>query len=96
MDSLGRRYIDFKVFRNYAKENMPEDVDKQVAGLVEAFKVYNRSGNGLITAKELTHVLSSLGHQITEDEAREVISQFDVDSNGGLSYEEFVQLSKSS
>ena len=73
---------------------MPEDKDG-VSALVEAFKVFNRSGNGMMTAKELIHVLASIGHQISEDEAREVLSEFDVDSKGGLTYEEFVQLAQS-
>ena len=68
---------------------MPED-GEGVVGLVEAFKVFNRSGNGLITPKEVVHVMQSLQHEITEDEAREVLAQFDVGNEGGLTYEKFV------
>ena len=87
-------FIEYQTFHDFVAEKMPEDKDG-VSALVEAFKVYNRSGNGLITAKELMHVLSSIGHQITEDEAREVLSEFDADSKGGITYEEFVQLAQS-
>ena len=71
------------------------DKDSEIAGIVEAFKVFNRSGNGMVTAKELHHVMTSMGEELTEEEAREVLSQFDLDSNGGICYEEFVQLIKS-
>ena len=72
---------------------MPEK-DNEVAALVEAFKVFNRSGNGMVTPKELLHVMTSMGEKLTEEEAREVLDTFDGDSKGGINYEEFVQLAK--
>ena len=93
-NSTHRGFVSYKEFYEFVKDKMPEDKDG-AAGLVEAFKVYNRSGNGLVTAKEILHVLTSLGHELTEEEAREVVAEFDQGSNGGLNYEEFVQLSKS-
>ena len=40
-------------------------------------------------------MFSAMGETLTEDEAREVLSEFDEGSKGGLNYEEFVQLTQS-
>ena len=37
--------------------------------LIEAFKVFDRDGNGLISAAELRHVMTNLGEKLTEEEA---------------------------
>ena len=56
VQSSKRDFIELPAFCSYAKEAMPED-GEGVIGLVEAFKVFNRSGNGLITPKEVVHVM---------------------------------------
>ena len=41
--------------------------------LVEAFKVFDRDGNGYISAAELRHVMTNLGEKLTEEEVDEMI-----------------------
>ena len=41
--------------------------------LIEAFKVFDRDGNGLISAAELRHVMTNLGEKLTEEEVDEMI-----------------------
>ena len=78
-------FIDFKAFRNFVKDRLPK-AEENIKGLVEAFKVFNRSGNGMVTAKEVRHVLQSLGHELTEDEALEAFYLgFDKSFIGGFS-----------
>ncbi len=36
--------------------------------LLEAFKVFDRDGNGLITAEELKFVMESLGESVQEED----------------------------
>jgi calmodulin len=36
--------------------------------LIEAFKVFDRDGNGLISAAELRHVMTNLGEKLTDEE----------------------------
>lgn len=38
--------------------------------LREAFKVFDRKGNGFITSSDLRSVLQCLGEQLTEDESK--------------------------
>jgi len=36
--------------------------------ILEAFKVFDRDGNGFITPDELKHVMTNLGEKLTEEE----------------------------
>lgn len=60
--------------------------------LVEAFKVFDRDGNGLISAAELRHVMTNLGEKLTDDEVDEMIREADIDGDGHINYEEFVRM----
>ena len=74
--------------------------------LVEACKMFDRDGtsfiiatawyhqrnyrNGLISAADLRHVMTSLGEKLTYEEVDEMIRDADVDGDGQIKYEEFV------
>ncbi|CAK7328287.1 unnamed protein product [Dovyalis caffra] len=57
--------------------------------LKEAFKMYEMEESGCITPKSLKRMLSRLGESKTIDECRIMISQFDLDGDGVLDFEEF-------
>jgi len=59
---------------------------------VEAFRVFDRDGSGLINANEIRHVMSNLGEKITDEELDEMLGEADVDDDGKVDYEEFVKL----
>jgi calmodulin len=58
----------------------------------EAFKVFDKDGNGFISAAELRHVMTNLGEKLTEEEVDEMIREADVDGDGQINYEEFVKM----
>ena len=58
--------------------------------LIEAFKVFDRDGNGLISAAELRHVMTNLGEKLTDEEVDEIIRAADADCDGHMNHEEFV------
>merc|ERR1712159_273278 len=60
--------------------------------IVEAFKVFDKDGNGFISAAELRHVMTNLGEKLTDEEADEMIREADVDGDGQINYEEFVKM----
>ena len=58
----------------------------------EAFKVFDKDGNGYISTAELRHVMAGLGEKLTDDEVDEMIREADVDGDGQLNYQEFVKV----
>merc|ERR1712096_340556 len=44
----------------------------------EAFRVFDKDGNGFISAAELRHVMTNLGEKLTDEEVDEMIREADV------------------
>lgn len=53
----------------------------------EAFRVFDKDGNGFISAAELRHVMTSLGEKLTDEEVDEMIREADIDGDGQVNYE---------
>ena len=58
----------------------------------EAFKVFDKDGNGFISAAELRHIMTNLGEKLTDEEVDEMIREADVDGDGQITYDEFVDM----
>lgn len=90
VDIDGNGNIDFKEFLGLMARKM-RDTDTEEE-LIEAFKVFDRDSNGLISSQELKHVMTSLGEKITDEEVEEMIREADIDGDGYINYEEFVRM----
>ena len=53
----------------------------------EAFRVFDKDGNGFISAAELRHVMENLGDKLMEDEVKEMIETADMEEDGHINYE---------
>ncbi len=82
--------IDFKEFLNLMARKMKETDTED--DLIDAFKVFDRDGNGVISAHELRFVMTTAGEQLTNDEIDEMIREADIDADGYIDYEEFVRM----
>ena len=60
--------------------------------LKEAFWVFDKDQNGLISAAELRHVMTNIGEKLTDEEVEEMIREADVDGEGQIDYDEFVKV----
>merc|ERR1719229_1171701 len=90
IDANGNGSIEFPEFLSLmARKFADTDVEEQ---LLAAFKVFDRDGNGLISAAELRHVMTNLGEKLTDEEVDEMIREADVDGDGHINYEEFVRM----
>ncbi|KAK3526882.1 hypothetical protein QTP86_003607 [Hemibagrus guttatus] len=58
----------------------------------EAFKVFDRDGNGFISKQELGMAMRSLGYMPNEVELEVIIKRLDMDGNGQVGFDEFVTL----
>ena len=90
VDIDGDGTIDFKEFLGLMARKMRDNDSEEE--LIEAFKVFDRDGNGLISNVELQHVMTSLGENVTMDEVDEMIKEADLDGDGYINYEEFVKM----
>lgn len=59
--------------------------------LTALFRVFDRDGNGFITAAELAHSMARLGHALTADELAGMIREADTDGDGRISFPEFAR-----
>ena len=64
MDADGNGTFDFPEFSSLMARKM-KDTDTEEE-LVEAFKVFDRDGNGFISTAELRHVMTNLGEKLTD------------------------------
>merc|ERR1719238_1115724 len=58
---------------------------------LEGMKVFDKEGNGYVLAVEIQHVLASLGEALKQDEVDEIFKGVEVNSNGAMKYEQFVE-----
>ncbi|XP_053402128.1 calmodulin-A-like isoform X1 [Mercenaria mercenaria] len=64
----------------------------QIRELREAFKLFDKDGDGSITADELGTVMRNLGQFPSTDELYMMLKEIDIDGDGTFSFEEFVQV----
>ena len=60
--------------------------------LIEAFRVFDKEGNGLISSSELRHIMTTLGEKLTEEEVDEMMNEADYNGDGFINYQDFVRL----
>ena len=53
----------------------------------EAFRVFDRDGDGFISAAELKHVMNNLGEKLTDEEVDQMIIDADRDGDGKIDFE---------
>jgi Ca2+-binding EF-hand superfamily protein len=57
--------------------------------VVEAFRVFDPSGSGVIHIQELKRVLTTLGERMSADEVDALITDADADGDGNINYGAF-------
>ncbi|CAF4349645.1 unnamed protein product, partial [Rotaria magnacalcarata] len=69
--------IDFPEFLTLMARKM-KDTDSEEE-ILEAFRVFDKDGNGYISADELRNVMTSLGEKLTDEEVNQMIREADID-----------------
>merc|ERR1712088_1020693 len=88
VDTNANGAIDFNEFIDMMVKR-GASVEEDVA---HAFKVFDRDGDGLITAEELRLTMNNLGEPITEEEVKAMIAEADIDGDGKINFVEFKSL----
>lgn len=58
----------------------------------EAFSLFDKSGTGVISSRELGNLMKSLGQTPTEAELRDLVNEIDINGDGEIDFGEFVGL----
>ena len=64
---------------------MMKETDSEM--IREAFRVFDKDGNGVITAQEFRYFMVHMGMQFSEEEVDEMINEVDIDGDGEIDYE---------
>ncbi|KAG8223443.1 hypothetical protein J437_LFUL008517, partial [Ladona fulva] len=71
----------------------PHKVSKaQMKEFRDAFRLFDKDGDGSITQEELGRVMRSLGQFATEEELQQMLAEVDIDGDGNFSFDEFVEI----
>nr|CAD2126649.1 unnamed protein product [Meloidogyne enterolobii] len=69
-----------------------EDNEGLQQELREAFRLYDKEGNGYINVSDLREILRALDDKITDDELDEMIAEIDTDGSGTVDFDEFLEM----
>ncbi|XP_025115371.1 calmodulin-A-like isoform X1 [Pomacea canaliculata] len=64
----------------------------QIRELREAFRLFDKDGDGSISTEELGTVMRNLGQFPSVEELNTMLKEIDIDGDGTFSFEEFVQV----
>ncbi|KAB0794605.1 hypothetical protein PPYR_09952 [Photinus pyralis] len=76
------------IIRKIIKDREEEKINKKE--LKDAFKCYDKDGNGHIRASDFREILRNLDGSQTEEELDDLIAEFDSDRSGTIDLEEFL------
>ncbi|KAL1333776.1 hypothetical protein HN51_062634 [Arachis hypogaea] len=86
LDSDGDGLLSFEDMMNLMEGG---EEDEKLKDLKEAFEMYDTDRCGFITPKGLRRMLKKLGESMSVEECQVMISRFDLNGDGMLSFEEF-------
>jgi len=81
--------ISFEQFATLLESDLMDDQDKR---LLERFKLFDADGSGQISLEELRICIRSLDSLVTSAEIQDMLKRADTNSDGQISYEEFIEL----
>ena len=80
-------FISFLEIISKKKENIYKEED-----LIDAFRIFDKEGNGKISSKELLYVMMSSGEDLNENYIKELINESSMEHDEFIDYQKFVKL----
>ena len=80
-------FISFLEIISKKKGNIYKEED-----LIDAFRIFDKEGNGKISSKELLYVMMSSGEDFNENYIKELISESSMEHDEFIDYQKFVKL----
>ncbi|XP_066981218.1 troponin C, isotype gamma-like [Macrobrachium rosenbergii] len=92
-DEDGSGQLEFEEFVTLAaKFLIEEDEEALKAELKEAFRIYDKEGNGYITTEVLREILHEIDNKLTPEDLDGIIEEVDEDGSGTLDFDEFMEM----
>lgn len=80
--------LDFETFCSIASHFLEEeDAESTQQELKEAFRLYDREGNGYITTATLKEILAALDDNLTSKDLDGIIAEIDTDGSGTVDFD---------
>lgn len=93
IDEDGSGLLEFGEFCQLAaKFLVEEDEEGLKKELKEAFRIYDKEGNGFISTNTLKEILKELDSKLTNDDLENIIEEVDEDGSGTLDFDEFMAM----
>jgi calcium-binding protein CML len=94
IDKDGDGAIDLREFVDFHRINGAPDGSGRGSGkeINDAFEMYDRDKNGLISAQELHEVMQGLGQKCSVNDCAKMIGSVDVDGDSCVNFEEFKKM----
>ena len=80
-------FISFLEIISKKKGNIYKEED-----LIDAFRIFDKEGNGKISSKELLYVMMSSGEDFNENYIKELINESSMEHDEFIDYQKFVKL----
>ncbi|XP_055600323.1 troponin C-like isoform X2 [Uranotaenia lowii] len=86
--------VNFDGFASIAANFLIEEEDAEAMEkeLKEAFRLYDREGNGYITTSTLKEILAALDDKLSNDDLDGIITEIDQDGSGTVDFDEFMEM----
>ena len=82
--------LDESAFASFCIKKFEKSKDC-VDDIIDAFSVFDKDGEGLITAAEFRHILVNMGESLSDKELAEVMNDVDITKNGMINYKTFAE-----
>merc|ERR1712043_115447 len=93
IDEDGSGLLEFGEFCQLAaKFLVEEDEEALKKELKEAFRIYDKEGNGYISTDVLKEILQELDSKLTNEDLDNIIEEVDEDGSGTLDFDEFMEM----
>merc|ERR1712212_1248066 len=93
IDIDGSGLLEFGEFCQLASRFLVEEDEEALKKeLKEAFRIYDKEGNGYISTDTLKEILKELDNKLSDEDIDNIIEEVDEDGSGTLDFDEFMEM----
>jgi len=93
VDDDGSGMLEFEEFTELAAKFLIEEDEEELKNeLKEAFRIYDKDGQGFITNDVLSEILKEIDPKLTEADLDGIIEEVDEDGSGTMDLDEFMEM----